>query len=98
MSTAIIFGAPGSGKTVNATLVPGKTLLLCSDNSAVVLNHFSRPDPQFKPMCKNGDPCHVSAPRGAKTGTQGIKGHINRSIIPAPLCEHIVKISEKGVL
>ena len=57
----------------------------------------NHPDPQFKPMCKNGDPCHVSAPRGAKTGTQGIKGHINRSIIPAPLCEHIVKISEKGV-
>ena len=44
MSTAIIFGAPGSGKTVNATLIPGKTLLLCSDNSAVVLNHFERPN------------------------------------------------------
>ena len=27
------------------------------------------PDPQFKPPCKNGDPCHVSAPRGARTGT-----------------------------
>ncbi len=48
MSTAIIFGAPGSGKTVNATLIPGKTLLLCSDNSAVVLNHFSRPDLTIK--------------------------------------------------
>ena len=57
----------------------------------------NHPDPQFKPMCKNGDSCHVSAPRGAKTGTQGIKGHINRSIIPVQLCEHIVKISEKGV-
>ena len=56
----------------------------------------NHPDPQFKPMCKNGDPCHVAAPRGAKTGTQGIKGHVNRSIIPAQLCEHIVKISEKG--
>ena len=56
----------------------------------------NHPDPQFKPMCKNGDPCHVSAPRGSKTGTQGIKGHVNRSIIPALLCEHIVRISEKG--
>lgn len=42
MSTAIIYGAPGSGKTVNSTLVPGKTLLLSSDNSAVVLNNFKR--------------------------------------------------------
>lgn len=56
----------------------------------------NHPDPQFKPMCKNGDPCHDAAPRGSKTGTQGIKGHINRSVIPAQLCEHIVKISEKG--
>lgn len=42
MSTAIIYGAPGSGKTVNSTLIPGKTLLLSSDNSAVVLNNFKR--------------------------------------------------------
>ena len=42
MATAIIYGAPGSGKTVNSTLVPGKTLLLSSDNSAVVLNNFKR--------------------------------------------------------
>jgi phage nucleotide-binding protein len=42
MSTAIIFAPPGGGKTVNATLVPGKTLLLSSDNSAVVLNNFER--------------------------------------------------------
>lgn len=54
MATAIIFGAPGSGKTTNSTLVPGKTLLLCSDNSALVLNNFDRPNltvkevPSFK--------------------------------------------------
>ena len=42
MATAIIYGAPGSGKTVNSTLIPGKTLLLSSDNSAVVLNNFKR--------------------------------------------------------
>lgn len=42
MATAIIYGAPGTGKTVNSTLVPGKTLLLSSDNSAVVLNNFKR--------------------------------------------------------
>ena len=54
----------------------------------------NHPDPRFKPTCKNGDPCHVSAPRGARTGTQGIKGSRDRSIIPAKLCEHIVDICE----
>lgn len=54
----------------------------------------NHPDPQFKPPCKNGDPCHVSAPRGARTGTQGIKGARDRSIIPSQLCEHIVDICE----
>lgn len=50
-------------------------------------------NPQFKPMCKNGDSCHVSAPRGAKTGTQGLKGSVERSRIPQELCEHVVNIS-----
>lgn len=54
----------------------------------------NHPNPQFKPPCKNGDPCHVSAPRGAKTGTQGIKGSRDRSLIPSQLCEHIVDICE----
>lgn len=51
-------------------------------------------NPNFKPMCKNGAPCHVSAPRGSKTGTQGIKGKVDRSRIPKALCEHIVNICE----
>lgn len=55
----------------------------------------NHPDPKFKPPCKNGDPCHVSAPRGARTGTQGIKGAMNRSVIPAELCRHIVDICEE---
>lgn len=54
----------------------------------------NHPEPNFKPPCKNGDPCHVSAPRGAKTGTQGIKGSRDRSVIPPQLCEHIVDICE----
>ena len=48
MATAIIFGAPGSGKTTNSTLVPGKTLLLCSDNSSLVLKNFDRPNLTIK--------------------------------------------------
>ena len=55
MATAIIYGQPGSGKTVNATLVPGKTLLLCSDNSAVVLNHFDRPNLTVKEIASFRD-------------------------------------------
>ena len=56
----------------------------------------NHPNPKFKPMCKNGDPCHASAPRGAKTGTQGLKGSKERSVIPQMLCEHIVRICEAG--
>ena len=52
-------------------------------------------DPKFLPMCHNGDKCHISAPRGAKTGTQGLKGSIERSRIPKKLCEHIVSICEE---
>lgn len=53
------------------------------------------PNPQFK-HCKNGDPCHEKAPRGSRTGTQGIKGSVDRSRIPDKLCEYIVELCEKG--
>lgn len=53
-------------------------------------------NPNFKPMCKNGDSCHVSAPRGSRTGTQGLKGSKERSVIPSELCMHIVEICERG--
>lgn len=52
--------------------------------------------PNFLPMCKNGDPCHESAPRGSRTGTQGLKGAMERSIIPHDLCIHIAEVSEIG--
>lgn len=55
----------------------------------------NHPNPQFKPVCKNGDNCHEKAPRGSKTGTQGLKGAKERSVIPTKLCEHIVKICEE---
>lgn len=40
----------------------------------IFTNH---PAPRFKPPCHNGDPCHVAAPRGARTGTQGLKIMLN---------------------
>ena len=56
----------------------------------------NHPDPKFKPMCKNGDPCHEKSPRGSRTGTQGFKGSKERSVIPVELCRHIVKICEEA--
>jgi len=44
-----------------------------------------------KPMCHNGDPCHEAAPRGARTGTQGLKGAMERGIIPPQLCKEILE-------
>lgn len=41
-------------------------------------------------MCKNGMPCHEAAPRGAKTGTQGLKGARERSRVPYALGEEIL--------
>jgi len=38
-----------------------------------------------RPPCKNGSPCHVAAPRGSKTGTQGLKGAKERGVIPPEL-------------
>lgn len=58
----------------------------------------NHPDPQFRPMCHNGSPCHASAPRGAKTGTQGLAGSKERSVIPRILCEHIVYICERSAV
>jgi site-specific DNA-cytosine methylase len=45
----------------------------------------------FKPICKNGMPCHVSAPRGSSTGTQGYKNYKERSRIPEELCQSIIE-------
>lgn len=54
----------------------------------------NHPNPHFKPMCKNGDSCHEKAPRGSRTGTQGLKDSKERSVIPEQLCKHIVEICE----
>lgn len=57
----------------------------------------NHPNPNFKKMCKNGDDCHAKAPRGSRTGTQGLKGSKARSVIPEELCKHIVEICERGI-
>ena len=44
-----------------------------------------------RPMCKNGDSCHISAPRGSRTGTQGLANAYERSKIPEQLCLEILQ-------
>jgi len=50
-----------------------------------------------KPICFNGNiKCHhEAAPRGSKTGTQGLKDNYTRSKIPKELCLEIIKATEK---
>jgi site-specific DNA-cytosine methylase len=45
-------------------------------------------------MCKNGDECHERAPRGARTGTQGLKNAAERSVVPIQLWEEILDVLE----
>lgn len=48
MANALLYTHSGGGKTVNSTLVPaterGKNLLICTDNSSIVLKNFERPN------------------------------------------------------
>jgi hypothetical protein len=44
-----------------------------------------------KPICKNGDTCHVSAPRGSRTGTQGMANSYEKAKIPKQLCKEILE-------
>jgi len=50
------------------------------------------------PACRNGDPCHVRAPRGSTTGTQGTKGERGgywvKSIVPYPLASAVLDAAE----
>ena len=51
-----------------------------------------------RPMCKNGDLCHEAAPRGARTGTQGLKGAFDRSKIPPDLCMEVMAAAKEAML
>ena len=47
-----------------------------------------------KKMCSPGDSCHESAPRGTRSGTQGLKNSEERGRIPQELCDEIVQVCE----
>jgi hypothetical protein len=48
-----------------------------------------------KDPCKNGDKCHVAAPRGSTTGTQGLKNAKLRSMVPYALGLEILEAIKK---
>ena len=45
--------------------------------------------------CKAGDNCHDAAPRGSRTGTQGLKGAKTRSMVPYDLGMELLNATQK---
>lgn len=87
-----------------------RKLPMMQDLRRVTLTYCQYGDTRMKPTdiwtnhptwtpkcCKNGMSCHESAPRGSRSGTQGLKNNMERSRIPRLLCEEIVKITSEGV-
>jgi hypothetical protein len=50
----------------------------------------------LKPSCKQGAPCHIAAPRGSTTGTQGAKWEVTTKV-PYKLGEAIIIAAEKDL-
>lgn len=51
-----------------------------------------------RPRCKNGDPCHPAAPRGAATGTRAVRSPVTRSIVPYELSKEVCLACEAAGL
>lgn len=49
-----------------------------------------------RPVCRNGADCHVPAPRGSRTGTQGRATYFERSKIPPELCLEVLTQAKGG--
>ena len=47
----------------------------------------------LKPLCKNGAPCHIAAPRGSRTGTQGMD-RAESAKVPLALALALVEAAE----
>lgn len=57
--------------------------------------HF--PPMMFRPMCSNGADCHESAPRGSRTGTQGMANAADRAVVPYLLAEEFCIAIEEAL-
>jgi hypothetical protein len=53
---------------------------------------------EFRPPCAKRAPCHVAAPRGSTTGTQGMGSYAIKSLIPTPLALEVCVTLEKAIL
>jgi hypothetical protein len=49
----------------------------------------------FRPPCRNGASCHVRAPRGSTSGTQGPGTSAERARIPYQLAQDVCKAAER---
>lgn len=89
----------GKLRKLNLIDYPRYTVTYCQygDNrqkpTDIWTNH---PNPNFKPMCKRGMPCHQAAPRGSQTGTQGMLNSIEKARIPEGLCKHIYDLCKEN--
>lgn len=50
-----------------------------------------------RPMCKNGDKCHKSAPRGSVTGTQGMSSAKVKSMVPYSLGLELLEAIKESI-
>ncbi len=80
--------------------IPRKTVTYCQygENRMKPTDIWTNLDWEPKPMCKNGDSCHESAPRGSRTGTQGMKNAYEKSKIPYELCKELLLLSHKSLI
>lgn len=56
------------------------------------------PSLALEPPCRNGDPCHVPAPRGSRTGTQGGLSGVEAAMIPYALADAFRAALERDLL
>lgn len=79
--------------------LPRHTITFCQygDNRMKPTDIWTNLNWKPRPICKNGDSCHVRAPRGSKTGTQGLKGAYNRAIYPKAFCEEIERAARNEI-
>lgn len=90
----------GAMRKMNALQgVPCRTVTYCQygQRNMKPTDLFGYPPASWvpRPMCKNGAPCHDAAPRGSKTGTQGIRGYAQRSLIPYELALDVCLAAER---
>jgi phage nucleotide-binding protein len=94
MPVAMIWGSPGSGKTVAATAPKKEKIkLLCSDNSAVVLNMFDRKNVEVERVKHWLDPGD-----GKNYFTKQFENAINSGKYTLIVADNLTDIKEMAIL